>query len=148
MLLDRSTLPVQGPPGSGKTHSGARMALDLVRAGKRVGVTANSHKVIAHFLGKLLEAAEQGACGSASSRSPARTTPPSDTTPWRRRIPTSRSATLRSGAANVAAGTTWLWARQDMVGTVDVLFVDEAGQMSLANVLAAGGQCLVARPAR
>jgi superfamily I DNA and/or RNA helicase len=29
-----------------------------------------------------------------------------------------------------------LWAREEMAGSVDVLFVDEAGQMSLANVLA------------
>jgi len=36
----------------------------------------------------------------------------------------------------LAAGTLWLWARDDMAGAVDVLFVDEAGQMSLANVLA------------
>ena len=43
---------------------------------------------------------------------------------------------LESGEAQVAAGTAWLWAREEMAGSVDVLFVDEAGQMSLANVLA------------
>jgi uncharacterized protein len=37
---------------------------------------------------------------------------------------------------DVVAGTAWLWSRQEMAGAVDVLFVDEAGQMSLANVLA------------
>ena len=39
----------------------------------------------------------------------------------------------------VIAGTAWLWARDEMAGSVDTLFVDEAGQMSLANVVAAGG---------
>jgi superfamily I DNA and/or RNA helicase len=43
---------------------------------------------------------------------------------------------LTSGAAQVAAGTAWLWARDDMSNSVDVLVVDEAGQMSLADVLA------------
>src|SRR5271157_5743379 len=43
---------------------------------------------------------------------------------------------LASGMAQVGAGTSWLWARNDMANSVDVLFVDEAGQMSLANVLA------------
>jgi uncharacterized protein len=43
---------------------------------------------------------------------------------------------LTSGVAQVAAGTSWLWAREDMANSVDVLFVDEAGQMSLADVLA------------
>ena len=39
-------------------------------------------------------------------------------------------------SCQVAAGTAWLWARQDAFESVDVLFVDEAAQMSLANVLA------------
>ena len=43
---------------------------------------------------------------------------------------------LTNGAAKVAAGSAWLWAREEMANSVDVLFVDEAGQMSLANVLA------------
>jgi uncharacterized protein len=43
---------------------------------------------------------------------------------------------LTGGVAQVAAGTAWLWARQEMARSVDVLFVDEAGQMSLANALA------------
>lgn len=43
---------------------------------------------------------------------------------------------LTTGAAQVAAGSAWLWSRPEMANSVDVLFVDEAGQMSLANVLA------------
>jgi superfamily I DNA and/or RNA helicase len=43
---------------------------------------------------------------------------------------------LQSGEANVLGGTAWLWARPEFARAVDVLFVDEAGQMSLANVLA------------
>ena len=43
--LDATTLAIQGPPGSGKTYSGARMILELVRDGRRVGVTGSSHKV-------------------------------------------------------------------------------------------------------
>jgi len=46
-----------------------------------------------------------------------------------------RSA-LASGAANLLGGTAWMWAREEFLEAVDVLFVDEAGQMSLANVLA------------
>jgi uncharacterized protein len=44
---------------------------------------------------------------------------------------------LTKGTVKVAAGSAWLWAREEMANSVDVLFVDEAGQMSLANVLAA-----------
>ena len=48
--LDRTTLAVQGPPGSGKTYVGARMIRALVVCGKRVGVVAVSHKVVRNLL--------------------------------------------------------------------------------------------------
>src|SRR6202040_2497047 len=43
---------------------------------------------------------------------------------------------LQGGSINVLGGTSWLWSRPEFMESVDVLFVDEAGQMSLANVLA------------
>src|SRR6201987_2262451 len=45
-----------------------------------------------------------------------------------------KASSLLQGAVKVGAGSAWLWAREDMANLVDVLFVDEAGQMSLANV--------------
>lgn len=51
--LDRTVLPIQGPPGAGKTFVGARMIRALVRAGQKVGVTATSHKVIRNLLDEL-----------------------------------------------------------------------------------------------
>lgn len=137
LAMDRTTLPIQGPPGSGKTYSGARMALTLLRQGRRIGVTANSHKVIANFLTKLGEAADeahvpvsliQKAPDEDLSTHPA-VRNAADNAEVRR--------TLAAGLPVAAGGTVWMWARQDMAHAVDVLFVDEAGQMSLANVLAA-----------
>jgi uncharacterized protein len=46
---------------------------------------------------------------------------------------------LRDGELDAAAGTAWLWARAGLAASVDTLFVDEAGQMSLAGVLAVAG---------
>ncbi len=43
---------------------------------------------------------------------------------------------IRDGGCELLAGTAWLWSREDAVQSVDLLFVDEAGQMSLANALA------------
>ncbi|MGH2591208.1 MAG: TM0106 family RecB-like putative nuclease, partial [Actinomycetota bacterium] len=51
--LDRSYLFIQGPPGSGKTWSGARVIVDLIERGKRVGVTSNSHKAIHTMLEEI-----------------------------------------------------------------------------------------------
>src|SRR5258707_4441346 len=54
-----SVLPVQGPPGSGKTFTGARMIVELVRQGHRVGISAASHKVIGLLLDKVCNGAHQ-----------------------------------------------------------------------------------------
>jgi len=43
---------------------------------------------------------------------------------------------LRQGSADVLGGTAFLWAREEFANSVDVLFVDEASQVSLADVLA------------
>ena len=58
-LLDHSVLPIQGPPGSGKTFTGARMICELVRQGKKVGITAISHKVIQNLLIEVIKAANE-----------------------------------------------------------------------------------------
>ena len=59
--IEDSYLFVQGPPGSGKTWQGAKMAVALMRDGKRVGVTSLSHKAIHKLLEEIeREAREQG----------------------------------------------------------------------------------------
>ena len=52
-------LPIQGPPGAGKTFTGARMICELVRQGKTVGITANSHKVIRNLIDATIKAADE-----------------------------------------------------------------------------------------
>lgn len=47
--LSGGILPIQGPPGAGKTYTGAQIC-ELVRRGKTVGITANSHKVIRNLI--------------------------------------------------------------------------------------------------
>jgi hypothetical protein len=63
-MLDHSVLAIQGPPGAGKTYTGARMLCDLVRQGKRVGITANSHKVIGKLLNDAVTAAGEAGMGN------------------------------------------------------------------------------------
>ena len=66
LVLDGGVLAIQGPPGSGKTYTGARMICELVRAGRRVGVTAVSHKVIRNLLDEVVTAAKHE--GTQASR--------------------------------------------------------------------------------
>ena len=135
-LLRRSVLPVQGPPGSGKTYAGARLILDILASGRRVGVTANSHKVISNLLGAVCEAAgEEGVDVRGIQKANA-----GDGCAHPRIEPAAANsdvhAALAWGDAKLAGGTAWLWARPEMEAAVDVLVIDEAGQVSLANTLA------------
>jgi hypothetical protein len=136
LALDNSVLPIQGPPGAGKTFTGARMICQLVNHGKKVGITAVSHKVIRKLLDEVLNAAGEmnGAEVSCAHRKEGADP---DSRPVRE-LATNEEAlqSLQSGAVNVLGGTPWLWCRERFRDSVHILFVDEAGQMSLANVLA------------
>src|SRR5262249_13899156 len=57
LALDGGVLGIQGPPGAGKTFTAARMIVDLIRAGRKVGITAVSHKVIGNLLDEVVRAA-------------------------------------------------------------------------------------------
>ncbi len=137
LSLDRTVLPIQGPPGAGKTYSGARMIVTLLAAGKRVGITGTSHKVIGNLITAVLTAADE----EGIIVRPIQHGPPDQVHADERVIKSKNGAAdvadqLSDGRANFAAGTSWLWVSPRLVGAIDVLFVDEAGQISLANVVA------------
>lgn len=138
LALDETVLAVQGPPGSGKTYNGARMICTLLSAGKIVGITGTSHKVIANLLKSVLLAADEPEW-HGDVRALQRTDD-ADVVVDDRRVEwvhaTSALPGLIAAGANLVAGTSWVWTSDGMRGAVDVLFVDEAGQISLANVVA------------
>ena len=135
--LDRTVLAIQGPPGSGKTFTGARMICALVKEGRKVGITANSHSAIRNLLDAVDERAHKTGVSVKLAHKCDEDEDAKEGSPVHE-LDTNDKAleALQSGDANVLGGTSWLWARPDFVDAVDVLFVDEAGQMSLANVLA------------
>lgn len=132
--FDGGVFPIQGPPGTGKSFTGARMICSLVREGKTVGITANSHKVIRNLVDKVIEAADEMGLDLTC------VVKPKDVEPNQHRLTFAKNngevyAAL-AGPCEVAGGTSFLWSRADAFECVDVLVVDEAAQMSLANVLA------------
>jgi uncharacterized protein len=137
LALDNTVLPIQGPPGSGKTYTGARMIVELVRSGQKVGITAVSHKVISKLLQETCSAAREARVDLKAIQKVDSGDGCADEIVKRAKSNEGVANALREREAQVAAGTVWLWARPEMADMVDVLFVDEAGQMSLANVLAA-----------
>jgi predicted RecB family nuclease len=136
LLLDHAALAIQGPPGAGKTFTGAHMICDLVRAGKRVGVCAQSHKVIANLLTDVVKYAREQRVRVACLRKVTEKSVPPDPGIAETTDNAEVAAALRGGQAHVVGGTSYLWSREMMFEAADVLFVDEAGQMSLANVMA------------
>ncbi|NCV01295.1 MAG: hypothetical protein EBV53_08930 [Proteobacteria bacterium] len=137
--LANSVLAIQGPPGTGKTHTGAQMILALLRKGRTVGITAASHKAIINLLDKTMELAaannEVGIVravqrGSGDERC---NDPAVEFTGSNARV----EMAVADGSRNLIAGTPWLFSREALDGTLDALFIDEAGQMALANAVAA-----------
>lgn len=138
--LRGGVLAIQGPPGTGKTWTAARMIAGLIHAGRTVGVTAQSHKAITNLLEKTWEACrDEGVPFRAIQRcdtgDDGAHLPGVELAGSTRDVPDG----LAAGTYDAAAGTAWLFAREEMLGAVDVLFVDEAGQVSLANAIAMSG---------
>ena len=134
--LNQAAVAIQGPPGAGKTYTGARMICELVRNGARVGVTALSHKVIGHLLEAVLKAADELGIRVSCAQ---KVKTLGDAPPHVDEITTNDEAIdqLAHNEADVVGGAAWLWADPQARDVVDVLFVDEAGQTPLATVLAA-----------
>jgi uncharacterized protein len=134
--IEGDVFPIQGPPGAGKTYTGARMICALAQAGKTVGVTANSHKVIRNLLDGVVKAAEEMSIDARCIQKPKETETEADQ-PRLKFVKKSADFLAAIGStADVAGATAWFWASPDAASSVDVLFIDEAAQMSLANVLA------------
>jgi uncharacterized protein len=137
--LPETCLGIQGPPGTGKTTSGATMIVRLLGEGRTVGVTALSHKVIGNLLAAVAkQARERGVVLRAIQKAePEEHCELPDVGMAGRNEEV--VAALASGAVQLVAGTAWLFADEGMSGLVEVLFVDEAGQVPLANVVAISG---------
>ncbi len=136
--LRDSYLPIQGPPGTGKTYTAAQQILELTSQGRAVGITATSHAVIHNLIGEVCKhAADRGIAlriGQRADKDNPYLHPDADSMSHGKLV-----QALADHELDVAAGTTWMWSREQFAGSIDTLFVDEAGQMSLANVLAVAG---------
>jgi uncharacterized protein len=135
LALDAGCLAIQGPPGSGKTWTGARMIVALVRAGRKVGVTANSHKVISHLLDEVAAAGGDDPAVRLGQRPGADSDETCSAAITYKDNDAARRG-LDDGTITILGGTAWAWSNPALAGAVDVLVADEAGQLSLATAVA------------
>jgi predicted RecB family nuclease len=143
LSLGSSYLFVQGPPGSGKTWQGARMAVALMRQGKRVGVTSLSHKAIHNLLRAIQHEADAQRFTYRGVKRGKDESESGSEFSSRCIVTSNEKADIFDPAVDLIAGTGWAFTLpgidiHEIERPLDVLFVDEAGQLSLADVLAAG----------
>lgn len=129
--MDSSCLGIQGPPGTGKTYTGARLIRELVAAGKKVAICAYSHAAIDNLLQEV------------------RKIVPEETKILRNRgdsiiegvkhVKQDFFKKWSTGQYDILGGTSWAMSNQQLIdsASIDVLVIDEAGQMGLADALAA-----------
>lgn len=131
--LNNSYLCIQGPPGAGKTYTGKHLIAELVKRGKRIGIASNSHKAINNLLLGVAEHCQEQ--GIAAHCCCTKETDPELIEAGVHVITNAElAANLRPGC--VLGTTAWGFARDDMEGALDYLFVDEAGQVAVANLVA------------
>ncbi len=131
--LDNSYLPIQGAPGSGKSYTGKHVIAELVKQGKRVGICSNSHKAINNL---LLSTAKY--CDEENITAHFVCTKETDSELVEVGVSIAKNATLADFVedACVVGTTAWGFSREDMASQLDYLFIDEAGQVSVANLIA------------
>lgn len=135
--MDETVLPIQGPPGTGKTYVTARAILSLVRNGARVGVTSNSHEAIRNVLMGCLSALEDEDLPITLDLVH-KTSGDDDGYPDDCPVRRTTSNDEAAGGQHVVGATAWFFSRDENVQAFDWLFVDEAGQVGLANMVAMG----------
>jgi predicted RecB family nuclease len=136
--IDSSYLFIQGPPGSGKSTRAARAIVDLLDAGKRVGILANSHRAIHALLHKVEKVAHDSGVTFQGCHKHSKQTEDSEFRPLLDK-PSIVSCDDRRALVDyqLGSGTSFAWCDEALVGTYDYLFIDEAGQVALADALSA-----------
>jgi uncharacterized protein len=133
--LDRRHLVIQGPPGSGKTWLSGRLIAHLIAHDQRVGVASTSHKAIHNLIAAVEDAAGEGGLDFVGRKKASSGNPESY---WQSAHVESVTDSGDCADCDLTAGTAWHFSRGEHDGTLDYLFVDEAGQVSLADALAMG----------
>lgn len=134
--LDGSYLVIQGPPGAGKTYVGSHAIVELLRCGYRVGVSSNSHKAINNLLKAVEEGARKQSFAFRGAKKRGKDEDSCLNGAYVEDI--SENEDMEAGDFQLIAGTVWLFSRPAFDQSLDYLFVDEAGQVCLANLIAMG----------
>jgi uncharacterized protein len=129
-------LVIQGPPGTGKTYTASQVITSLLASGRKIGVASNSHKAVMNLLTACGDTAKE--CGSqlhgikvgGDAEDPLFACYPGV------QYVQDTGQAHQAYTGGVVGGTAWLFTRPEWEGALDFLFIDEAGQVALANAVA------------
>ena len=131
--LDNSYLTIQGPPGSGKTFTAKHVIAELLTLGKKIGISSNSHKAINNLLINTVKYCQKEGINAYFA-----CTKDTDETLVQLGINIYKNEFIANHVqpSCVIGTTAWGFARNDLKDTFDYLFIDEAGQVSVSNLIA------------
>jgi hypothetical protein len=145
--MNETCLCIQGPPGSGKTYTAKHVIKELVKQGKRVGIMSNSHAAIMNLLESLvidkalsgIAIAKVGGYGNNQIQFQG-LYPPATHPNFKYRTSMNFIINQPYTSFQIVGCTAFSFAN-DLAYTnlLDYLFVDEAGQVALANLVAVSG---------
>jgi uncharacterized protein len=128
---------IQGPPGAGKTFTGSQIIASLLQAGKRIAISSNSHKAI----NNLLDAVDKRMLSAKASYKGIKKYSKEDhkiESCFIENISDNKKIERAAADVQLIAATAWTFARENFWQSFDYLFIDEAGQVSVANTIAMG----------
>ena len=140
--LNNSYIYIQGPPGTGKTYQASNAIIELLKQKKKIAITALSHKVIHNLLQKVEDMAKEKQFkiigykrGKLEDED---TIFNGDFIKTHEKDPIFMNALKINDAGQIFAGTKYHLASSYYDNKIDYLFIDEAGQLSLADLISIG----------
>ena len=130
--MDSTCMCIQGPPGTGKTYTSAHVIVQLLSEGKKIGITSNSHKAITNLMRTVSELSKGTAVGIKVGGEED-TSICNDSTGIKYIGDSGRAAAAYENG--IIGGSAWFFSRADMQDRLDYLFIDEAGQVSVAKLI-------------
>lgn len=132
---DGVALALQGPPGTGKTTVTAEVIALLAARGQRVAVSSNSHPAINHLLRRSQMAMENFGTNALVAKCTGSSARTEDEEFFRGTGVLCAQQKQLQPEMVVVGGTVFVFAKHEEE-PFDLLVIDEAGQVALANLLA------------